>query len=332
MEDKYTMSQPCNILYAKRNIVDSIYSEAKIEGLGVIYPVTQEIIEGRAVAGLTIDETLAVNNLKCAWQFILDNIDYPVDLHFIKQLNNEVGDHIVFNAGVIRQEQVHIDGTTWIPDLPNEDITKETIESILLSTSTATDKALDLMLYIMQAHLFTNGNKSTAQIIANKILIENGAGVLSIPVIRKEYFIKLLISFYETNDSVALKEFLYKEAITGLKSSMSQDFLVDYTALMTTDKVSFTSDVDQLSGTITKNGDTFTMDIMQQPYALQLLVTSDKDMKFVFSMILSDGTKERCLSGETADIVSAILPRSTEACRNKLRDIVLELLNILRKE
>lgn len=51
MKNKYNMTIADNMFYAKRNIVDSIYSEARLEGIAVTYPDTREIYEGRAVCG-----------------------------------------------------------------------------------------------------------------------------------------------------------------------------------------------------------------------------------------------------------------------------------------
>ena len=49
IQDKFSMEQQDNIFYAKRNIVDSIYSQSKLEGIAVTFPDTQEIYEGRSV-------------------------------------------------------------------------------------------------------------------------------------------------------------------------------------------------------------------------------------------------------------------------------------------
>ena len=50
MQDKFFMEQQDNLFYAKRNIVDSIYSQSKLEGIAVTFPEVQEIYEGRSVA------------------------------------------------------------------------------------------------------------------------------------------------------------------------------------------------------------------------------------------------------------------------------------------
>lgn len=68
--NKYKMTQKDNILFAKRNLVDSIYKEAKLEGIGVTFPDTYEIFNGRTVAGLSVDDTIKINNLKHAWEVL----------------------------------------------------------------------------------------------------------------------------------------------------------------------------------------------------------------------------------------------------------------------
>ena len=119
MDDLYTMSKADNIMYAKRCIVDSIYKQSRLEGIAVTFPETQEIYEGRSVSGLSVEDIIKVNNLKHGWQFIFDTIDYLLDLRYIRQINLEVGNGIVTDAGNLRTAAVSIGGTSWRPDIPD---------------------------------------------------------------------------------------------------------------------------------------------------------------------------------------------------------------------
>lgn len=216
MKNKYSMSVEDNIMYAKRNIVDSIYSEAHLEGIGVTYPDTQELYDGRTVAGLSIEDTIKVNNLKHAWRFIFDNIDYPLDLRFIRQINAEIGRGVVMNEGIIRTLDVKIGGTSWRPGIPDEDDIKAFVARTMESTELSdTQKAIDMMLYIMRGQLFMDGNKRTAQLAANKIMIGSGAGIICIPVDKQRDFLALLIDFYESNNSYLISEFIFDNCIDG---------------------------------------------------------------------------------------------------------------------
>lgn len=49
------MSVEDNIFYAKRNIVDSIWKEATIEGIDITFPATKAVFEGAKIANLTQD-------------------------------------------------------------------------------------------------------------------------------------------------------------------------------------------------------------------------------------------------------------------------------------
>lgn len=53
---------------AKRLLVDSIWRTAKIEVDGVTFPDTQEIFDGRAPEGMSVDDIVTVNNIKRAWR------------------------------------------------------------------------------------------------------------------------------------------------------------------------------------------------------------------------------------------------------------------------
>ena len=60
---KYSMTVEDNILWAKRNLIDSIWKSANREGIAVTYPDTQVICEGMSVAGYSIEEINAVHDL-----------------------------------------------------------------------------------------------------------------------------------------------------------------------------------------------------------------------------------------------------------------------------
>ena len=215
MENIFNMTKKDNILYAKRCIVDSIYKQSKLEGIAVTFPETMEIYEGRSVAGLSVEDVIKVNNLKHAWQFIFDSIDYPMDLRYIRQINKEVGEGIVTDAGELRQASMSIGGTSWKPEIPDYAKAEGDVRAIMSSDNSVTDKAVTLMLYIMRSQLFYDGNKRTAQIAANQVMIQGGAGILAIPVEKQPEFFSLLVKYYETAIVTDIKKFIYQTSIDG---------------------------------------------------------------------------------------------------------------------
>ena len=199
MKPKYNMTREQNIFVAKRNIVDYIYKSARLEGLGVTYPDTEAIFNGVSSPGVKVSDIIAVNNLKRAWQFLLDTLDPPLDYPYLCKINQIVGgDNLIINAGYIRKLSVSIGGTSWKPPIPCEDDIKEQLTNIV-SIPNATERAIEIMLYCMRGQFFLDGNKRTAMLAANKEMIANGQGVITIPVNIISQFTPLLVKYYETN-------------------------------------------------------------------------------------------------------------------------------------
>lgn len=90
MENKYNLTQEQNIFWAKRNIVDNVYSNAKMEGINVTFSQTKTILDGVNVSSLKIDEIQCILNLRDAWKYIIDNISKEVNLDFICKVNELV--------------------------------------------------------------------------------------------------------------------------------------------------------------------------------------------------------------------------------------------------
>ena len=214
MQDLYKLTKEQNIFIAKRNIVDYIWKSANLENIAVTYPDTQVIFEGYSVEGYKVEEITAINNLKRAWKFLLNDIDLDLNLAYICQINKIVGEGVFLNPGIIRSTPVQIGGTTWQPTVPIESQVKEELEEI--TGESYTEKALNMMLYLMRRQLFLDGNKRTAMLIANKIMIENGCGIISIPIDKQKEFFELLIEYYETNNNEKIKNYLYKYCIDGM--------------------------------------------------------------------------------------------------------------------
>ena len=120
MENKYNLTLEQNIFLAKRNLVDNIYSNARMEGLNITFLETKTILEGINVPNLNIDEIQCILNLRDAWKYVINNIDEIFNLDFICKINEFVARNESLSWGVLRQGKVQITGTDYIPDVPNE--------------------------------------------------------------------------------------------------------------------------------------------------------------------------------------------------------------------
>ena len=211
MEDKYKMTLEENIFVAKRNIVDSIWKSANLEGIAVTYPQTETIFQGLGIQNMKVKDINAIVNLKHSWEFILENIKYPIDLNYICKINQLIGE-----ANVNPFPGLSMGGTDWKPEIPDKEKVNDSLNKILESENSATEKAINLMLYLMRRQLFYDGNKRTSMMAANQVMIQNGAGITSVPIKRQEKFLELLVKFYETNNMDEIKELIYNHCIDGI--------------------------------------------------------------------------------------------------------------------
>ncbi|MCI5587206.1 MAG: Fic family protein [Lachnospiraceae bacterium] len=215
------MDRERNILLAKKYMVESIYRSANIEGIGMTFPETQTICDGMSVSGHTLDEINAVNDLKNAWRWIFQNINTDIDVEVLCQLNRIAGKYTVINAGTIRSiydEPIRVPlygGKNYYPSIPDS---KEEIDSEIkqVTGDKTLDNALELFCLICKRQIFNDGNKRTATLITNMYMIQNGLGIMSIPVDKKLDFYNALTDYY---DSDAKKEnliiFLKNDCLTG---------------------------------------------------------------------------------------------------------------------
>ena len=225
MENKFNLTREQNVFVAKRNIVDYIWKSANLEGIGVTYPETQAIYDGGIVNGLTVDKIIAINNLKYAWQFILENEGIEYDYKALCQIHKLTCDKLVLdqNLGKIRTTPVNIGGTTWKPQFPIESQIKEELERLLNQPEkTKTEIAIEIMLWIMRRQMFIDGNKRVAMLFANKIMIDNGCGIITISQDNQPTFFEKLIKFYETGDNADLKNWIYETSIDGIELNNNQ--------------------------------------------------------------------------------------------------------------
>ena len=219
MNNKFNLTREQNVFVAKRNIVDYIWKSANLEGIGVTYSETQAIYDGGIVNGLTVDNIIAICNLKNAWQFILENKDINYNFNVLCHIHKLVADRLVLeqDLGKIKTTPVNIGGTKWQPQFPIESQIIEELNSLLnQEDKSKTEIAIEVMLYIMRRQMFIDGNKRVAMLFANRIMIDNGCGIISIAQEYQPTFYEKLIKYYETNDMNDLKKWIYDHCIDGI--------------------------------------------------------------------------------------------------------------------
>lgn len=210
IDEELSLEVSNNIDFARKHLADTIYKQAVLEGVATTLLDTESIIEGGLVNDMSSDDILKVINLKHAWEFILNKnvILSKTDYSILCMINKLVEEGFYYSPGILRTTPVKIGGTTWSPELPDEATIKETINRILESNNDDVDKAIELLLFVVKAQAFIDGNKRTSVIFANHFLIGKGKGIIVIPVENVEEYKSLLIKYYEMDDNTDIKKFL----------------------------------------------------------------------------------------------------------------------------
>lgn len=199
------------IAMAKRMLVDSIWKSANLEGLGTTFPKTEAILANAPTTTKT-EEVLFVINMKRAWQFLLDNLEYNNCIMLLREFDKIVGELLFSYAGEIRTIPVQIGGTSWEPEMPHTGIIMEAINEIEQIKDVEL-RSLKYFCYIARTQMFIDGNKRVAQLMANKVLIENNIGIFQIPIEKLEEFKGMLIDFYETGNDIKIIGFMKEYCI-----------------------------------------------------------------------------------------------------------------------
>lgn len=187
--------------------MELVYNTAYIEGCNVTFPQTQTIIDGAVVNGITVDDIQTVLNLRDAWKYCIENTDNLVDLEYICKINELVSRNESLQWGVLRTGKVGVGD--FIPAVPiKEEVIKELDKIIAIDDPV--ERAIEYFSYVCKQQLFWDGNKRTSTIVASKILIESGNGILTIGKENAEEFNITLNNWYLKDESKPLKDCLRK--------------------------------------------------------------------------------------------------------------------------
>ena len=217
MENKYNMTQSDNILMAKRLLVDVVYKSANLEGIAVTFADTNDILNDVNVTSIKPSEISKVCNLRDAWKYVIEHINDELILCFIQEVHTLVAkSELPYNKlGVLRDSGVLISGTNWRPEIPDINTIYQEFTEIQ-KIENITERAITTMLWIMRSQMFMDGNKRVASMVCNKILIENGKGIMAVPVELDGKFKTMLVNYYETNNMEELKQWVYDNCLDGI--------------------------------------------------------------------------------------------------------------------
>ena len=212
--DKYHLNKSQSLFLAKKGQIKNIYCGMKMENRAVTLDQTRAILNGVNDPNVQLDDIQAILNMRDAWKFLLNTVSETITFEYWCKLNEYIARNEALEWGKLRTGNVGISGTDYVPPIPEKEQVITTLEDIVSDKGmTATDKALEVFTWGTRGQYFWDGNKRTSLMLANKILISAGAGIMTITDKYMEQFNVLLLEYYNTGKSSELKRFLYDNAI-----------------------------------------------------------------------------------------------------------------------
>jgi Fic family protein len=193
----------------ERLAIDLSWKSSQIEGNTYSLLETERLLKEKETAeGKTKDEAVMLLNHKEAIDFIIENKD-NFTLLSIAGIE-DIHSLLVKDLGVdrnIRKRRVGISGTNYKP-LDNEFQIREALKDmcdLVNNRDSIFEKAFLSLALLSYIQAFGDGNKRTARIISNALLIANGYCPISFRTIDSVEYKKALVIFYEQNNMNAFK-------------------------------------------------------------------------------------------------------------------------------
>ena len=190
--------------------IDLSWKSSQIEGNTYSLLETERLLKDKQEAsGKTKEEAVMLLNHKDALDFVLADPEYlrEISVRRIEELHTLLVKELDVDKG-IRRRRVGVTGTNYRP-LDNEYQIREALEDtcrLINGKENVFEKALLALVLLSYIQAFADGNKRTARITSNAILIANRYCPISFRSVDSVDYKKAMLIFYEQNNISAFKK------------------------------------------------------------------------------------------------------------------------------
>ena len=206
----------------ERLAIDLSWKSSQIEGNTYSLLETERLLKEKETAsGKTKDEATMLLNHKVALDFIIAQPAYvkPLSVSSIEDIHSLLIKELDI-ARNLRNRRVGISGTNYKP-LDNEFQIKEALAEmcdLVNQQENVFAKTLLALVLISYIQPFADGNKRTARIISNAILINNNYCPISFRTVGAIEYKKAMLVFYEQNNISAIKKIFIEQFEFAVKT------------------------------------------------------------------------------------------------------------------
>ncbi|PIZ46271.1 cell filamentation protein Fic [candidate division WWE3 bacterium CG_4_10_14_0_2_um_filter_41_14] len=206
----------------ERFVIELSWKSSHIEGNTYTLLETESLIlQQKEAAGKSNHETTMILNHKKAFSEILNMANefrslstaHVITIHSLLTRGLQI-------ARGLRSQPVGITGTTYEP-LDNKHQITDALEKMVVcinNTNNPFEKALIAHFMIAYIQPFTDGNKRTARMVTNAILLAHDLLPLSYRSVDEDLFKKALILFYEQHSIVDIKKLFIEQVLFANKT------------------------------------------------------------------------------------------------------------------
>ena len=206
----------------ERLAIDLSWKSSQIEGNTYSLLETEQLLKKKETAsGKTREEATMLLNHKDAIDFIIEEPDFliPISISKIEDIHSLLTKGLEVNRN-IRKHRVGISGTNYRP-LDNEYQIKEALSDMCIlinSKENIFEKALLTLMLISYIQPFVDGNKRTARIVSNAILMNYDYCPLSFRTVDSVDYKKAMLIFYEQNNITVFKKIFIEQFEFAVKT------------------------------------------------------------------------------------------------------------------
>ena len=199
----------------ERFAIDLSWKSSQIEGNTYTLLQTESLFkEGKHTKGNTKAEAVMLLNHQAALDYVLNKPDYFRELTVQKIL--EIHRFLTKGLGIpnkIRSGRVGITGTNYKPLAKANQIQKalQDLCDLINSKRNVLEKAFIALLFIAYIQPFEDGNKRTARIICNALLLANKYCPISFRTVEPEDYRYATLLFYEQNSILSFKKMFMEQ-------------------------------------------------------------------------------------------------------------------------
>ncbi len=194
----------------ERLAIDLSWKSSQIEGNTYSLLETERLLKEKETAsGKTKEEATMLLNHKDSLDFLIEHPDYlhPLSVSKIEDIHSILTKELSVERN-LRKRRAGISGTNYCP-LDNEFQIAEALRNscdIINAKSSVFEKALLALVLISYIQPFMDGNKRTARIVSNAILMNEKHCPLSFRSVDSLDYKKAMLLFYEQNNISHFKE------------------------------------------------------------------------------------------------------------------------------